>query len=60
MFFGCRVRPIEETADCEAERIIVTSFDPSNPMGPAFLPERIQADARMVWTFGQPAGAVDR
>ncbi|MCK4375287.1 MAG: hypothetical protein KAX19_08160, partial [Candidatus Brocadiae bacterium] len=31
-FFGCRVRPIEEAPESEAERIIVTSFDPRNPM----------------------------
>ena len=53
-FFDCVVRPLEETADSAAERIIVTAFDPHRPMGPGFLPERVPAEQRMVWIFGQP------
>ncbi len=55
-FFGCRVWPVEEAADSQAERIIVTSFDPKNPMLPGFLPERVKAGPRMVWIFGELAG----
>jgi predicted transcriptional regulator len=53
MFFGCRVRPPAEMASAQAERIVVTSFDPENPMGPGFLPASVQADRRMVWIFGE-------
>jgi len=53
-FFDCVVRPLGETADSAAERIIVTAFDPHRPMGPGFLPEQVPADQRMVWIFGQP------
>jgi DNA-binding MarR family transcriptional regulator len=53
-FFDCRVRPLEEVADSEAESIIVTSFHPEHPMTPRFLPEPVEADERMVWIFGAP------
>ena len=58
-FFGCAVRPVEEIAGSEAERLIITTFDPRNPMAHGFLPERVAADARMVWIFGEtpPAGS---
>jgi len=56
-FFGCLVRPVDEVAQSEAERVIVTTFDPRNPMGAGFLPERVQADPRMVWVFAEPVGA---
>jgi DNA-binding MarR family transcriptional regulator len=56
-FFGCAVRPVDELPDAQAERIIVTSFDPKDPMSPRFLPERVAEDRRMVWVFGVPAGA---
>lgn len=52
-FFGCQVRPIEEVPNAEAERTIVTSFDPRNPMRAGFLPEHVEADPRMVWIFGE-------
>jgi len=54
-FFACTVQPIERVADCRAERIVVTSFNPKNPMSPGFLPEHVHADPRMVWIFGGPA-----
>lgn len=53
-FFGCRVRPLEELGSSLAERIVVTSFNPKNPMGPRFLPDQVEADPRMVWVFGEP------
>lgn len=53
-FFDCVVRSPEETADSQAERILVTAFDPRNPMEPGFLPEHVAAEQRMVWLFGQP------
>jgi len=56
-FFGCLVRPIEEIASSRVERILVTSFNPKNPMSPGFLPEQVEADLRMVWVFG---GAAER
>jgi DNA-binding MarR family transcriptional regulator len=52
-FFGCRVRPVAEVIQSQAERIIVTSFDPKDPMRVGFLPEEVQADERMVWVFGE-------
>ncbi len=52
-FFGCRVQPIEQAANAQAERIIVTAFDPENPMLPGFLPDQVKADPRMVWIFGE-------
>jgi DNA-binding MarR family transcriptional regulator len=60
MFFGCTVRPLEALAECKAERIVVTTFDPKRPMSPGYLPEPVSADPRMVWIFGgppQPAGS---
>jgi len=53
-FFDCTVRSPSEAARSEAERIIVTAFDPHNPMGPRFLPERVAAEQRMVWIFARP------
>jgi len=54
-FFGRRVKPIEQAASSNAERIIVTSFDPKHPMSPRFLPSRVEANPRMVWIFGAEA-----
>jgi DNA-binding MarR family transcriptional regulator len=65
-FFGCKVRLVEELGRSAADRIIVTTFNPRNPMSPGFLPEQVRADPRMVWIFGGPmdgagaAGAGDR
>jgi DNA-binding MarR family transcriptional regulator len=56
-FFGCEVRPVEQVADSQAEGIVVTSFDPRDPMRARFLPEAVQADERMVWIFGEPERA---
>jgi len=53
-FFGCRVQPVEEVTASQAERILVTSFNPRNPMSPGFLPEQVEADPRMIWVFGVP------
>ncbi len=53
MFFGCRVQPVELAANAQAERIIVTSFDPKKPMFPGFLPDQVKADPWMVWIFGE-------
>lgn len=52
-FFGCRVQPAEAATGTQAERIIVTSFDPKDPMVPGFLPEQVEADPHMVWIFGE-------
>lgn len=54
-FFGCTVQPIERVAGCRAERIIVTTFNPKNPMSPGFLPAQVRADPRMAWIFGGTA-----
>ncbi len=59
-FFGCPVRPVDEVAEADAERIIVTTFHPKNPMRPQFLPEQVHADPRMVWIFAELAGTVKR
>lgn len=57
-FFGCRVQPIQEVARSGAERIMVTTSDPEHPMTPDFLPEPVEADAKMVWIFaGQGAAS---
>ena len=53
-FFGCEVRPLEAVAASEAERIIITTFDPRRPTVPGYLPEPVKPDARMVWIFGGP------
>jgi predicted transcriptional regulator len=57
VFFGCRARRTEGVAGSEAERIILTAFDPKHPMRPGFLPEQVEADPRMVWIFGEPSVA---
>ena len=54
MFFGCRVKPADRVTDAEAQRVIVTAFNPRNPMSPRFLPRDIEADPRMVWIFARP------
>jgi DNA-binding MarR family transcriptional regulator len=56
-FFGCRVQPAEAVSGAQAERIVVTSFDPRNPMKAGFLPEAVGSDPRMVWIFGEAARA---
>ena len=52
-FFGCRVQPADRVTDAEAQRIIVTAFNPRDPMSPRFLPRDIEADPRMVWIFAR-------
>ena len=56
-FFGCKVQPAEEMERSAADRIIVATFNPRNPMSPGFLPEQVPADPRMVWIFGGPVEA---
>lgn len=52
-FFGCVARPAAQIVDAQAERIVVTTFHPKDPMRPRFLPEQVQSDPRMVWIFGE-------
>lgn len=57
-FFGCTVRSVEDAANSEAERIIVTAFNPRHPKTPGFLPPPAKPEPRMVWIFGGPEEAV--
>ena len=48
---GRAVRPLSEVAASKAERIMVTIYDPSQPMKAHFLPEGLEDDGRFVWVF---------
>jgi len=56
-FFGCRVEPVQAVAESTADRIIVTTFNPRDPMRARFLPGDVPVDPRMVWIFGGPPPA---
>jgi len=50
-FVNHEVRPTAEIATSDADRIIVTSFDPKLPMGAGYLPDDVPDDDRLVWVF---------
>jgi predicted transcriptional regulator len=56
---GMRVRPLDEVAASNAERILVTAFDPEEPMGRRYVPRGVRDDGRLMWIFDVPEGAAD-
>jgi DNA-binding MarR family transcriptional regulator len=56
-FLGLPVRRVAEIPDATVrsresiQRIIVTAFDPAEPMRELFLPAGVRADERFVWVF---------
>lgn len=67
-FLGVEVRPLAEMPGSTAEKILVTAFDPTLPMGEYFLPAGVPAatngegrprnDPRLIWVFGPPTSQV--
>ena len=51
---GVKVRPISELDQSDAERILVTAFDPREPMARRYLPKGIDDDERFLWIFDVP------
>ena len=56
-FLALTVRPVGEIRDSTAERILVTAFDPQEPMSRRYLPEGADDDSRFLWIFDLPEGA---
>jgi predicted transcriptional regulator len=58
-FLGIPVQAIHEMANCKAERILVTAFDPKMPMGERYLPQPAAAlletgvlsEDQLAWVF---------
>ena len=48
---GRAVRPLSEVPGSRAERILITIYDPSQPMKAHYLPESLADDGRFVWVF---------
>jgi len=61
-FMGLKVQPIALMLSSEAQRILVTAYDPALPMGERYLPDSVmdtlqkEQSERLVWVFG---GAID-
>jgi len=60
-FLGRTVRPLSEVGACKADGILVTAFDPAEPMARHYLPPGAEQDTRLVWIFdaaeAQPSAA---
>ena len=56
-FLDLKVRPASEIAQSQAQKIIVTAFDPKQPMSADYLPPSIAQDRRFVWIFADPEKA---
>jgi len=54
-FLGLTVRPVAELASTRARRILVTAFDPKEPMSRRYLPGGAKDDGRFMWIFDLPA-----
>jgi len=53
MFLGRAARPVAELPKSKAQRVLVTLYDPAQPMKAHYLPEGVADDGRMVWVFDQ-------
>jgi len=54
-FLGMKVRAFAEVKDSDAERILVTAFNPAEPMARQYLPDGVESDERFLWIFDLPA-----
>lgn len=71
-FLGMPVQPEQALTACNAERILVTAFDPKLPMGERYVPKSIEtlvasgeiAEGRLAWVFvprgEKPAAQAER
>ncbi len=50
---GRVVRPLKDIESSSAQRILVTLYDPSQPMKAHFLPEALKNVGQYVWVFDQ-------
>ena len=53
-FLGRPVRPTSEVEHTSAQQILVTAFDPAEPMARHYMPAGVEADPRLVWIFDLP------
>ena len=53
-FLGQTVRPLAELNGTTADRVLVTTFDPANPMDAHYLPPGVEGDGRFLWIFDLP------
>ncbi|MFH0911468.1 MAG: MarR family winged helix-turn-helix transcriptional regulator [Planctomycetota bacterium] len=51
LFLGLVVRPVAEIDRTRADRILVTLYDPAQPMRKHYLPAGLRDDPRFVWVF---------
>ena len=56
-FLSLAVRPTSEIEQTKAQKVIVTSFDPKQPMSADYLPPNVKGDERFVWIFANAARA---
>ncbi len=50
-FLGFVVRPVAELESTRADHILVTAFNPAEPMARGYVPTGASADPRFVWIF---------
>lgn len=51
MFLGRAARPLADLPKSKAERVLITLYDPAQPMKAHYLPEGVADDGRLVWVF---------
>lgn len=52
LFLGRAARPVVDLPKSKAERVLITLYDPAQPMRAHYLPEGVADDGRLVWVFG--------
>jgi DNA-binding MarR family transcriptional regulator len=50
-FLGRVVKPLANLPRSKAERILITLYDPTQPMKAHYLPQGVKDDQRLVWVF---------
>jgi len=58
-FLGYEVRPLSEMAATRAQKILITAFDPTEPMSRRYLPQGADDDNRFLWIFDVPKTEAD-
>lgn len=53
-FLGRAVRPLADLQRADADCILITAFDPAEPMARRYLPHGAPGDKRLLWIFDVP------
>jgi DNA-binding MarR family transcriptional regulator len=56
---GLVVRPLMELENTRADHILVTAFDPAEPMARGYVPRGVAEDSRLVWVFSDGSAALE-